>query len=294
MNDWLVLVNPHAGTGHRQAARAAKALALHGVQGEVVETPDHAALGWAIDSAARAGRRHFVAVGGDGTVNVVANAILTTEFDDTPVLGVLPGGTGCDLLRTFAISQKMEQAAAHLATETIYPIDVGVVEGEWGARYFVNVGDVGIIAAAAKRAATISPRLGKSRYQLAFGLALPAFKATGVSVKVGKRSYEGEAIAVVFANAQYFGGGFNIAPKAAMMDGALDVQIFTATKRSAGRLVPKVKRGLHLTDRDVMRFTGPRVEIATDAPWPVEVDGEYLGNTPVVAKVATGRIALKI
>ncbi len=294
MNQWLVLVNPNAGTGRRQASRAAKALALHGVAGEVIEISDLDALGRAIDEAARTGVRHFVAVGGDGTVNIVANAILAREFAQTPVLGVLPGGTGCDLLRTFAIPQKMEPAAAHLATDTVYPIDVGVVEGEWGIRHFLNVGDVGIIAAAAKRAASITPRLGKSRYLLGFGLALPTFKATGVRVRVGKRSYEGDAIAVVFANGQYFGGGFNIAPKAAMMDDRLDVQVFTASRRAAARLVPKVKRGLHLTDRDVERFSGPHVEIATDDPWPVEVDGEYLGNTPVVAKVARGRIALKI
>ena len=294
MSRWLVLVNPHAGTGRRVVSRVAKSLALHGVEGDVVETRDLEGLGRAVDTAASEGRRRFVAVGGDGTVNVVANAILERQFAETPVLGVLPGGTGCDLLRTFAISQKMEEAAAHLATDTVYPIDAGVIEGEWGSRYFLNVGSVGIIAAAAQRAQSMSPRLGRARYLLAFMRALPRFKCTGVRVEVGAKTYDGDAIAVVFANAQFFGGGFNIAPKAAMMDGELDIQVFAAGKKAAARLVPKVMRGLHLSDRDVRRFSGSGVEINTDLPWPVEVDGEYVGNTPVVVRVTRGQIALKI
>lgn len=291
---WLVLVNPRAGTGRRVVERVEAALRVHDVAAELVVTGDHQSLDAAIAEAVAAGRSRFVAVGGDGTVNVVANALLAHDFAEMPVLGVLPAGTGCDLLRTFAISQKMEEAAAHLNGDTVYPIDVGVVEGGWGSRYFINVGDVGIIADAARRAQQMSPRWGRARYLFAFFRALPGFRTTEVHVAAGRRSFEGEAIAVVFANAQYFGGGFNIAPKAAMMDGDLDIQVFTANKREAARLVPKAMKGLHLTDRAVRRFTGPEVRIETSTPWPVEIDGEYVGNTPVVARVAKGRIALKI
>lgn len=293
MSRWLVLVNPHAGRG-RGVPAVEQALAAHAIDADIVEAGDLAGLGAALDAAQAEGRTRFVAVGGDGTVNVVANAILARTFPEMPVLGVLPGGTGCDLLRTFAISQRMEEAAAHLATETVYPIDVGVVEGDWGTRYFVNVGDVGIIAAAAKRAQTMSPRWGRARYLLAFIRALPGFRVTEMQVSAGDRSFTGEGVAAVFANAQYFGGGFNIAPKAAMMDGDLDVQVFAVRKRAAGRLVPKAMRGLHLSDRGVRRFVSQTARIETREPWPVEVDGEYVGNTPVTVRVARGLIALKI
>jgi YegS/Rv2252/BmrU family lipid kinase len=294
MTRWLVLVNPHAGRGPSAAPRVRRALTKHGIEADIVETGDIESLEHALDRAVLEGRYRFVAVGGDGTVNAVANAILTRQFPQMPVLGVLPGGTGCDLLRTFAISQKMEEAAAHLATDTVYPIDVGVVEGEWGSRYFVNVGDVGIIAGAARRAQRMSPWWGKARYLIAFLAALPSFRVNEITVTAGGRTFTGEGVAAVFANAQYFGGGFNIAPKAAMMDGDLDVQVFAVRKRAAARLVPKVMRGLHLTDRGVRRFVAPSAHIETRDPWPVEVDGEYLGNTPVTVRVARGLIALKI
>lgn len=291
---WLVIVNPRAGRGPSAAGRVERALAAASVDGEVVESDDMESLKAIVAGAVEEGRHRFVAVGGDGTVNTVANAILAHGHRQMPVLGVLPGGTGCDLLRTFAIPQKLEEAVHHLATDTIYPIDVGVVEGEWGSRYFVNVGDVGVIAAAARTAQSMSPRWGRIRYLLGFARALPRFRTTGVHVEAGSRRFDGEAIAAVFANAQFFGGGFNIAPKAAMMDGDLDIQVFAARKRNAARLVPKAYRGMHLRDRCVRRFVAPSVTISTDQPWPVEVDGEYVGNTPVSVRVARGRIALKI
>ena len=258
MSDWLVLVNPHAGKGRTAFDRTSSALADLGVAADVVEVDGLDALVDVVAGAVAEGRDRFVAVGGDGSVNAVVNELLGHEWDTPPTLGVLPAGTGCDLLRTFGISQKLEDAARHLQGEQTYLIDIGVVSGEWGRRHFVNVGDAGVIGAAAQVAAGISPRLGKLRYVSALFRALPRFKATIVDVDAGKRSFSGEALAVVFANGQFFGGGFNIAPKATMVDGELDVQIISAKKREALRLVPKAMKGLHLTDKAVKAVFGAR------------------------------------
>ena len=294
MTPWLVLVNPRAGKGRTACERAIRALASRGIEGDVVEVDGLDALASTISEAVAAGRDRFVSVGGDGSVNAVVNELMAHEWETPPTLGILPAGTGCDLLRTFGMSQKLDEAAGHLAGDATYLIDVGVVSGEWGRRYFVNVGDAGAIGAAAKVAAGISARWGTLRYVSALVRALPRFKASTVTVAAGGKSFHGEALAVVFANGQFFGGGFNIAPKATLVDGELDVQIISGKKREALRLVPKVRRGLHLTDRAVRRFSVPEMRLETSIPWPVEVDGEFVGNTPVVARVQRERIALKI
>ena len=108
------------------------------------------------------------------------------------------------------------------------------------------------------------------------------------------RRFEGEALGMAAANAQFIGAGFNIAPRAAMMDGLLDVQVFTARRREVFRLTRKARTGGHLSDPAVRRFAVAEVRVEAEGGWPVEADGEVLGETPVVFRVQQGLLSLKI
>jgi YegS/Rv2252/BmrU family lipid kinase len=247
-----------------------------------------------IRATANGGSRHFAVVGGDGTVNLAVNALMPLGLDEAPVLGVLPAGTGCDLLRTFGLPQHMAGAARHLAGEDTYPIDVATLEGPWGTRYFVNVAQAGVGAAAAQTAMRLGRRLGTSRYPMAFAARLPRFPRAKVTVITERRTIEGEALAVILANAQFFAGGWNVAPKATLVDGVLDVQVIDTPKTGAPALVPKVIKGTHLTDRSVRRLSAAEFSITCDPVWPLECDGDLVGNTPVSGRVVPAAISLKI
>lgn len=246
-----------------------------------------------IDRAADGGITHFAVVGGDGTVNVAANALLAREGLQ-PVLGVLPAGTGCDLLRTFGIPQDLGEAAHHLATEDTYPIDVVGLTGSWGTRYCVNVAQVGVGAAAAETAQRVPRGVGSARYPIAFVARLPRFPRTRVEIVTERRTHTGNALAVIVANAQFFAGGWNVAPRATLVDGVADLQIIDTAKTRAPALVPKIIRGTHLRDRAVRSFTAAEFEITTAIPWPLEADGDLIGNTPVSGKVVRAALHLKI
>jgi diacylglycerol kinase (ATP) len=241
-------------------------------------------------------------VGGDGTAGVAANAILNTNWELPPVLGLLPGGTGCDFLRTFAIPQQLEKAAHHLQGDTTYLTDVGLLRGDFGARHFLNVAQAGIGAAAATTAVDMSRSWGMARYPLAFLRRLPQFPAARVTVSgtspsaslAGERGYDGQALAVIFANGQFFAGGWNVAPRSNLTDGKLDVQVIDCKKREAFRLVPRIIRGVHLADPAVHRFSKATVEVVAEPKWPVEADGDPVGNTPVSVSVLPGALTLKI
>ena len=99
---------------------------------------------------------------------------------------------------------------------------------------------------------------------------------------------------MILANAQFFAGGWNVAPKAMLVDGVLDVQIINCRKTSAPALVPKVIKGTHLTDPAVRRLLAAEFSIETDPPWPVECDGDLVGNTAVKGRVIPAAISLKI
>jgi diacylglycerol kinase (ATP) len=294
LSRWLVVVNRAAGRTPTGPSRVREALAAWGVDHEMVVPSTPTETREALRDGAERGFTHFALVGGDGTVNLAVNELLGLGLGSLPTIGVLPTGTGCDLLRTFAIPQEMGAAARHLSTEDTYDIDVVTLEGDWGLRYYVNVAQVGVGAAAAETASRITRRIGSARYPLAFAVRLPRFPRAQVTVTTERRTYEADALAVIMANAQYFAGGWNVAPRATMMDGVVDIQVISARKSGAPALVPKVIKGTHLADPSVRRFSAAEFRIATDPGWPLEADGDLVGNTPVSGRVVPAAIRLKI
>jgi YegS/Rv2252/BmrU family lipid kinase len=291
--DWFVVVNPAAGRGTDLLDRTKHALARHEIGATVHISADAADVARLIDQAVVAGQRRFVAVGGDGTVNLVANALLGHEWSEPPILGILPAGTGCDFVRVFGIPQDVEHAARHLVGTETYRSDAAVLEGEWGTRYFMNIAQAGIGAASAITADKLG-FLGGLRYQTSFWVRLPGFARTEVTVRVGTRTYQGDAISVIFANGQFFGSGMNVAPRATLVSGEIDAQVISARKRQAPLLMRKAARGLHLNHREVHRLRGADFSLEAKDPWPVETDGEYLGLTPMRGRVLPGAIDIKI
>lgn len=291
---WLALVNPTAGRRDALVERTERSLRSVGVDAEVAAPDGLAALEARLQGAVADGIGHFAVVGGDGSLNAVVNGLLAAQPKEPPVLALLPAGTGSDFARMFALPQTIEQAATHLAATEDYPLDVGFVEGAWGRRAFVNVAEAGLGAASASVADRLPRLLGAAKYQTSFWLTLPRFRPAEIRFVSGGRRYEGLALAAIFANGQYFGGGLNIAPKAAVMDGILDMQVFAARRVEALTLFSQAKRGMHLAHPSVRRMTGSGFELEVDRPWPVEVDGEYLGSTPVTGSVVQGKLFLRI
>jgi YegS/Rv2252/BmrU family lipid kinase len=294
---WWCLVNPGAGNGRGDPGiedRVRRALAAHDVGAliHLSESPDH--LRSLTVRGIDEGATRFLAVGGDGTVSLVADALLGRRWEEPPILGILPAGSGSDFVRTFGFSQRLEDAVRHLSGTATYPIDVGVLEGAWGRRHFINAADVGLLGATVERAEGLSRSWGRLRYRLAFWLSLPRFSEVPITVRMEHTTYRGMAITIVLANGQYFGTGANVAPRATLVDGLLDVQIFALSKWRVPLLYRKATRGLHLSHPGVHRYRSGRLTIETGDPWPVEIDGDYLGETPVEVWMIPGAIRLKI
>lgn len=289
---WIVAINPSAGRRAIPVGRVQRALAEAGVESLVEAPPDLASMRRFLAESVTSPR--VAVVGGDGTANLAVNVFLESGESRLPTLGILPAGTGSDFLRTFGIPQDLESAAHHLASDAVYTVDVGELSGSWGVRRFINVGQAGVGAAAAATAERLPRSLGAARYVTAFGLRLPGFRAAEVELTTERRTHRGKALAVIIANAQFFAGGWNVAPKATLVDGVFDLQVIDAAKITAPKLVPKIVRGLHLREPGVRRISAATFRLETDQEWPVEVDGEFIGNTPVEGTVLPAAINLKI
>ena len=101
-------------------------------------------------SAASDGYRYIVAVGGDGTVNEIANGILNSTGPTEISLGVVSTGTGSDFARSVGIPRDYINACPFLTSSRRRLIDVGVVEfksnGKTVQRFFVNAAGAGFDA----------------------------------------------------------------------------------------------------------------------------------------------------
>ena len=291
---WLVVRNPAAGKGGDIAARLDAALAQVGVDHRVAVSSDSGHVQALVDEAVSEGIVRFAAVGGDGTAHLLLNAVLAHDWEEPPTLAILPAGSGSDFIRTFALPRTLEGGVGLLATGDVYRCDVGLAVGGFGSRYFLNAINFGVVAASAARAERLPRILGGLRYTTGFWLALGAFAPGPVEVKTERTTLTAVGLTVVVANGQFFGGGLNIAPQAAVMDGLLDVEVFSGPRRNAFGVMPRVIRGLHLRHPAVSTARGAEITIDVPADWPVEADGEVIGAGSAQVSVVRGAIDFKI
>jgi YegS/Rv2252/BmrU family lipid kinase len=313
------MLNPSAGRGAlgRDWKRIEDSLAEAGLECAVTytERPGHATE--ATRAAIEDGATFVVAAGGDGTVHEVVNGMMDSEKPLNPatVLGVVPGGTGCDFVRTFGISQDPLEASKHLLGDGLWGrldmvrVTCATPEGGTHSRWFVNVGEAGLGAAVVARAARLPRWLGGNVYRVAALREIAALRhITGTVAMHGRKArgsrvdaplepttYEGSIDLLLVANGQFFGGGMRVAPRAIPEDGLLDVLIaHDIGRREAVGLMQKMFTGTHVPSPKVAEFLAERIEVHTDAPLAVEVDGEVIGSTPATFDLLPAAIPLKI
>ncbi|NOY55974.1 MAG: hypothetical protein GXP34_08300 [Actinobacteria bacterium] len=293
MEEWLVLVNPKAGYRSHAEERTREALGRCDVKARILVPTTAEAMRDAVDVGVHEGRVRFVAVGGDGTANLVVDQLLQHEWSEPPLLGLLPAGSGSDLARTFEIPQNIEEAAMALRGDTRQKLDVGVLEGNWGSRYFINVAEAGVTAAVIRRSMTLPRWLGSSKYHLALALVFPRIRLVEMSLQAGDMEFSGSSMLTVFANARYFAGGWHIAPDASASDGLFDIQVFTASKKDVPRLWWLAKSGSHIAEPQIHRVVADSFKLSVSAPWPVEADGEYFGEGSMCGHIRQAAVSVK-
>ena len=291
---WFASVNPNAGRSSLAAADVRQAADDAGVDMVVSVSDSAGEASAAIKAAILSGHTRFVAVGGDGTANLVANALFAQPALHRYTLGVIAVGSGSDLIRTFAHERGIKAGMDRLVDPELYPFDVGVVRIGESTTHFLNAVNIGVGAASVVKANRIPRRLGSLRYNAGFWLALAGYRAGQMDVEVDHHRFSGRAINVVVANGQFFGGGMNIAPRASTSDGLFDVQVFSGPKRQAFVVMPRVLLGTHLTHRSVRRYVGSHLKLTGDGDLLVESDGEILGAGPVEISILGSALDLVI
>ena len=286
----LLLVNPAAGGG-----RALKVLPglrkfadQRGWSVEICLTKSTDDLASQARGAAEAGRRRILVLGGDGTFQLLLNAL---ERHPETILGVIPAGGGNDLAAALGLPEDPIQAAALILDgETCHLDVVRVRTSEGNERLYAGGGGVGLDAEAARYASGAYRNLrGRTRYILAVIRALFGFHSmrARISIKANEpQSLEATALVVCILNTPTYGAGLWLAPEARIDDGALNLVIVEnlSIAKILALLPALMTRGELTTDR-VRRFSVASLRIETDTPRWFHGDGELLGTTPVEISV---------
>lgn len=232
-----------------------------------------------------------VAVGGDGTACETLSGLMAHP-EPRPTLALVPAGTGNDVARTVRIPLDTESAIATIRDGQSRSFDVIRIDchldGHTVRTYSLLSCGVGFRPGDSVRP-WMKRWLGPTgAYYLATILEVLTYQLPQMRVSWEEREYSGKTWLVIIGNAEYTSGGsMRTAPGARMDDGELDVTIVPSRSRPSllFKLLPKAPSGDHVEDPSIQYFPARRIEVESDPPADLEIDGNPFGQTPATLTV---------
>ncbi|GMQ78085.1 MAG: diacylglycerol kinase family lipid kinase [Anaerolineae bacterium] len=272
-----LIINPKA--NHGQAAQVTDtiiSLVKDYINPEVIMTegPGHAVE--VARNAVDQGVELLVSVGGDGTVHEIVNGMVVGGITDT-TLGVVPIGSGNDLAFGLGISNDINKAVSIIFKGKKRRIDLARIEDDRGRFEVVTNGiGIGFDATITIQSRTITRVHGFTMYLLAVLRTIALyFQAPKVRILFDDERIEQNILLLAIGLGRRVGGGFFLTPDANHEDDLLDsCTIDPVSRYTMLALLPRVMRGTHTTSKFVKMRRSHLIDIKSESPLPVHVDGE--------------------
>jgi len=252
--------------------------------GQILDSP--VAVTHTIPQPGRQGRRyaiaHFtrwsqdvdcvIAVGGDGTVNLVVSALARQALLTRLPLGVIPYGTGNNLMRSFGLERDSEKALWTIRQGYTTRLDIGVVNQEY---YCVNA-SFGLFPYLLAHRVTNS-LVGYTYEALRhigfrpWPMRIRYTNAAGHLVTLPLQRY----IVGAMLNTSHYGSILRMAPDVVSDDGLFDVKLIRQTPRVLYPLVfTIILTGQYELSRHTKTLRASRLELFPETPCGFEMDGD--------------------
>jgi YegS/Rv2252/BmrU family lipid kinase len=212
----------------------------------------------------------FVAVGGDGTISTVAQALVHTE----KILAIFPMGSGNGFARETNFTKNLDQLIAKIQAKKSQAIDSFTVNG----KFSINVAGVGFDGAVIEAFEKTS-----RGFQNYIKVSIRTFfKYKPISINFLEEKYQkfnGKYLMLNIANTRQFGNNAYIAPQASHSDGLLEMVLvkkfpFTHSLQFAYRMFTKKL----IPNQYLHYISAPEIEFEVDSElW--HLDGEF-NNIP--------------
>lgn len=264
----LFIINPIA--GHKKAPLIKRHIESSGIQESFeIETAQTQYRNHAVElagNAVREGAHAVIAVGGDGTVNESARALVGTST----ALGIIQAGSGNGLARHLKLPSNLEKALLKIRQNIIAPIDTLEING----RLSLNVSGFGFDGYVAWLFDKSGNR-GLSGYTRIALKEYFRYKSVEFILNVDNKKLQRTAHMVVIANASQFGNAAIIAPQADLKDGLMDVII---VKKPPLHKMPdlfyRMFTGNLRPDENTDMLTCRNLKISASSPVHLHIDGE--------------------
>ncbi|MCI0817071.1 MAG: diacylglycerol kinase family lipid kinase [Chloroflexi bacterium] len=225
-----------------------------------------------------------LALGGDGTLNEVANGLAGTET----ALGTLPAGTSNIWAREAGISRKLVEAVRLMATGERRLIDLGKA----GDRYFMLFAGIGVDAQITRTVSLDMKRhVGAAAYGVAALREALRWRSRPVTVRLDGVERRMDVLMAFAGNTRLYAGLTKITPNAVVDDGLLDVCIYEGSgsldiaMHTARTLLKSHKKANKVLCQQVKRL-----EFDWEDPLPIQLDGDPVGDCPREIEVAPGAL----
>lgn len=213
----------------------------------------------------------IIVVGGDGTLNRIANEIRGVE--KLPEVYLYKAGTGNDFRRSLKNKKKLTRIDQYLQ-------GLPQVKFKDSDLVFLNGIGLGFDALVCYTVEEHKKKKNKLNFFASVLKSLKSFEPFDFEVEVDgvTRRFE-DAWFVSIMNSKFFGGGMRIAPKADREKDTLEVVVISGIRKAKlAILFPLIYLGWHTGIKNVEIITGKEIKVNSDLPSLVQIDGEVYEN----------------
>lgn len=234
------------------------------------------------------GAEQIIVVGGDGTVNAVANGFLQAENkNENACLAIAKKGTGSDYFKSVMGGRREKDWREVVTEHRIQWVDAGAISfspSQYQLQYFVNMASVGIVTDVVVRKERYPRWLPNFvKYNLPALVSLFCYRAEPVKITLdGTEVFDTKLIALCISKGQYAGRGMKFGANAILDDGLFDVTIMTEMP-----LLKMLARfqdlygGIQPDNVHIFKRKCSQIMVQSALPLPVEFDGEIYGTTDI-------------
>jgi diacylglycerol kinase (ATP) len=228
----------------------------------------------------------ILVLGGDGTINEAANGMIGSKVP----LGILPGGTANVLAMELGLGSRLERAAQRLSQCVERRIAIGKLTRETGeSRYFFMMAGVGLDATIV---VAVNPWLKSKTGKLAYWVAgTLQFLRTVSQFHARVHGETGQHGFVLASRVRNYGGDLEIASGSSLLSSDFEVVLFRGSNpiRYAAYMASV---GIRMVQKmpGVRTVQAREIEVLGDAP--IQIDGEYVGQTPARFEIVPDALTL--
>lgn len=244
-------------------------------------------------SAIEEGCSVIIAVGGDGTIHEVVNAIKHSR-KNIPII-VIPNGTANDLVRGMQLDWNPERLRAAIEQMHCKKIDLIRMTQKGKVCWCINIADTGFGGHVVQLLNKQRNYLGGSlSYFLAILRSFISFRKPDVEVSCSEKRYKGPMLLAACCNGSMFGDGLYIAPEAEIDDGWMHVTLLGKVNfLDYVRNLSRLKRKQEIKHPEAFYFKTKKLRIQIEKGFAfTEADGELIGEGAIEFEIEPASIQL--